>query len=94
MRVSYQQKCVRCKKNRVLVTSGERYPLCYDCHKEDLHKVIRNPKMKKFFDIPEEFYQKSLFLRSIKINYFKFGKLTDKQVEFFRKTVDEFKKTI
>ena len=74
------------------MTSGERYPLCYDCQKDELHQVVKNPKMKKFFSIPEEFYQKSLFLRSVKINYFKFGRLTEKQVEFFKKTVDEFKK--
>ena len=89
MRVFYQQQCIRCKKKRVLVTSGARYPLCYDCQKDELHTVIKNKKIKKFFDIPEEFYQKSSFLRSIKINYLRFGKLTEKQIEFFRKTAEE-----
>lgn len=74
----------------VLVVSGERYPLCYDCHKDELHQPVKNLKMKKLFSIPEEFYQRSLFLRSVKINYLKFGRLTDRQVEFFKKTVDEF----
>lgn len=91
MRISYQQKCVRCKKNRVLVTSGVRYPLCYDCQKDELHTVIKDKKMKKFFDIPEEFYQKSSFLRSIKINYFRFGSLSEKQIEFFNKAVKELR---
>lgn len=45
--------------------------------------------MKKLFDIPEEYYKKNAFLRSIKSNYLKFGKLSDKQIEYFEKTVKE-----
>jgi hypothetical protein len=92
MRISYQQKCMRCKKNHVLVTSGVRYPLCYDCQKDELHTTIKDKKMKRFFDVPEQFYQKSSFLRAIKINYFRFGKLSDKQMEFFTKTVKDLRK--
>ena len=75
----------------VVVSSGNKFPLCYDCQKDELHGEIKNPKMQKFFDIPEEFYKESAFLRSIKINYLKFGKLSDKQIEWFNKVVEELK---
>ena len=52
---------------------------------------IKDPKMKKMFDIPEEFYKKNMFLRSIKINYLRFGKLSEKQIEAFKKTVKKMK---
>lgn len=47
--------------------------------------------MKKMFDIPEDFYKKNSFLRSIKINYLRYGKLTEKQIEAFKKAVDKMK---
>jgi len=47
--------------------------------------------MKKLFDIPEKFYQENLFLRNIKSNYLRFGKLSDKQIEAFKKTVEKMK---
>lgn len=47
--------------------------------------------MKKLFNIPEEFYKTNGFLRSIKINYLRFGKLSEKQIECFQKTVKEMK---
>ena len=52
---------------------------------------ITDPKMKELFDIPEAYYEKSMFLRNIKINYLKYGNLTEKQVEAFRKTVQKMK---
>ena len=75
----------------VLITGRNQFPICYEGQKPELQKVIRDKKMKKFFDIPEEFYKKSGFLRSIKSNYLKFGKLTEKQIEAFKKTVKEMK---
>lgn len=89
--VRYKQRCFRCKQNMVLVTSGTKFPLCYDCQKEELHGEIKDSKMKKFFDISEDFYKESSFLRSIKINYIRFGKLSDKQKEWFKKVTDEIK---
>lgn len=76
----------------VLVSSKTKFPVCYDCQKEELQGEIKDKKMKEMFDIPEEFYRESLFLRSIKINYLKFGKLSSKQLEWFKKVVDEMKK--
>ena len=90
--VRFKQLCSRCKKNMVLITAKTRFPLCYDCQKDELHQEVKDPKMKKLFDIPEEFYKESAFLRSIKVNFIRFGKLSDKQIEWFIKVVDELKK--
>ena len=87
----FKHRCVKCKKNMILVSSRNKFPICYDCQKGELNQEINDPKMKKLFDIPEEFYKESAFLRSIKINYLRFGKLSEKQIEFFRKTIDDMK---
>ena len=89
--VRYKQLCSRCKKERVITSSGTKFPLSYDCQKDELKGEIKDPEMKKLFDIPEDFYKESSFLRSIKINYLKFEKLSDKQIEWFKKVVDEMK---
>lgn len=87
----YKQKCVRCRSKYVLVGRGQRYAICYDCQKDELNQPIKDPKMKKMFDIPEDMYRESLFLRSIKSNYLRFGELSEKQIEAFKKTVETLK---
>ncbi|MCK4521027.1 MAG: hypothetical protein KAU20_00510 [Nanoarchaeota archaeon] len=87
MAIQYKQKCCVCKKNFVTITSHQRYAVCYDCQKKELKGNIKDPKMKKLFNLPEEYYKENSFLRSIKINYLKFGKLTDKQIAAFKKVV-------
>ena len=47
--------------------------------------------MKKLFNIPEKYYKKSLFLRNIKLNYLRYGGLTDKQIETFKKVAKQLK---
>ncbi len=90
--VEYKQKCTRCRKNYVLVKSWkDRYPVCYDCDKKEMDTEITDPKMKRMFNIPEEFYKKSKFLRSIKINHIRYGELTVNQIKTFKKTVKEMK---
>ncbi len=74
-----------------MVGRGDRFPICYDCQKDELNKEIKDPEMKKMFDIPEDFYRKNSFLRSIKLNYFRFDKLSEKQIEAFKKTVKKMK---
>jgi len=91
MAVRYKQKCTRCRKNYVSVTWRNKFPICYDCEKTQLDGEIKDPEMKKMFDIPIEFYRESMFLRDIKINYLRFGKLSDKQIEAFKKVVDKMK---
>ena len=54
-----------------------------------MHGEIKDEAMKKLFDIPEEFYKKNSFLRNIKINYLRYGKLTDRQIEAFKKVVKQ-----
>ena len=91
MAIKYKQKCLRCKKNYVMVTYKNRFPMCYDCQKSELSGKIKDPKMKRMFNIPEEFYKESSFLRSIKVNYLRFGKLTEKQIDAFKKAVKTMK---
>jgi hypothetical protein len=92
MAVKYKQKCSRCKKHYVLASWRKSYVLCYECEKKDLNQEIKDPKMKKLFNIPEEFYKENSFLRSIKLNYFRFENLSDKQIEVFKKVVKDMKK--
>lgn len=91
MSIIYKQKCNRCRKNYVIVTGRNRFPLCYDCQKSQLQGEVTEPKMKKLFDIPERYYQENAFLRDIKINYLRFGRLSEKQIEFFKKAVKKMK---
>lgn len=91
MAISYKQKCARCNKNYVTATWKTRYVLCFDCQKKELMGTIEDPKMKKFFDIPEEFYTESSFLRSIKINYLRYGDLSGDQIRAFKDVVKSFK---
>ena len=76
----------------ILMTSRNQFPICYDCEKAELQGEITNPKMKEMFDIPEEFYKTNSFLRSIKKNYLRFGNLSEKQIEIFKKVVNDMKK--
>jgi len=87
--IKYKVKCCICKKNYILVTRRTNYPVCYDCQKSELQGEIKDPKMKKMFDIPEELYKNNSFLRNIKINYLKWGSLSDKQIDAFKKAVDK-----
>jgi len=89
----YKQRCIRCKKNYIVVTRNQRFPICYECQKTELNKPIKNTKMRKMFDIPKEFYIENIFLRDIKLKYLKFGELTEKQIAAFKKTVKEMKET-
>lgn len=91
MAIKYKQKCFRCRKNYVATTWKERFPVCYECSKKELEGKIKDPAMKKFFNIPEQFYMENAFLRDIKIKYLKFGNLTEKQVDAFKKVVKQLK---
>ena len=94
VRVKFKQKCYRCKKNYVVITSRTRFPVCYECEKKEMEGTIKDPKMKRLFKIPEEYYKRSAFLRDIKIKYLKFGELSEKQIEAFKKAVKDMKETL
>lgn len=91
MAARYKKLCYRCKKNYVLVSGNQPYVVCYECQKPELNKEIKNKKMKKMFDIPEKYYKENSFLRSIKSNYLRYGKLTEKQIQAFKKVVKDMK---
>lgn len=91
MPIQYKQKCMRCKKNYVLATRRSGRVVCWECQKPGLDRLIEDPEMKKLFDLPEEYYKKSMFLRNIKLGYLSYGRLTEKQIEAFKKAVDKLK---
>jgi len=91
MAIIYKQLCYICKKNYVTVTSKQKYVSCYECQKKEISEEIKDPKMKKLFNIPEKYYQKNYFLRNIKIAYLRYGRLTEKQIKAFKKTVERMK---
>ena len=87
----FKQRCALCKENMVIMYSARQFPICVTCHMKRIDVEIKDPKMKKFFDIPKEFYEKNNFLRNIKEAYIRFENLTEKQVEAFKKTVKELR---
>jgi len=91
--VRFKQRCWRCKQNYVLAGSRQKFVLCYECQKSELNKEVKG-KLKKMFDIPEELYKTSLFLRDIKIKYMRFGELSEKQIAAFKKVVKEMKEEL
>ncbi len=91
MRVKFQQRCVRCRKNLVPMHSGRQFPICSQCQMKEINQPIESKKMAKFFDIPLTLYEQSSFLRSIKSQYLRFGSLTTAQRSTFIKVVKELK---
>lgn len=87
--ITYQQRCGRCKKNFVMVSRGAQFVTCYPCQKAEMSGEIKDAAMKKMFDIPEDLYMKNAFLRDIKIKYLRFGNLSEKQIETFKKVAKE-----
>lgn len=87
--VQIKQKCSRCKVNYVTTSTRSRnfYPVCYECEKKSMEGEIADPEMKKLLDIPEEMYKESSFLRSIKINCIRYGKLSENQINAFKKII-------
>ena len=92
-RASYKQKCILCKKNHALVTWKNRTPVCTECKMKEISKPIEDPKFKALFDIDKNLYERSSFLRNIKSNYLRYGNLSEKQIETFKKVAEEVKNT-
>ena len=80
---------IACKKNWVIVSRSVQYQQCYECEKDKLVGEVKDPELKKLLDIPDEYYKENAFLRSIKINAIRFGSLTEKQKEAFKKALDK-----
>lgn len=89
---AYKQRCALCKKNWALMRSGyQRFPICIDCEMKVIEKPIENQALAKMFDIPKEWYRENAFLRSVRYQYGRFDRLSDKQKEAFKKTIKELK---
>ena len=88
--VEYKEKCFVCKKNMVLISSRRQKAVCIGCQFRGVDdKPITDPTMKQLFDIDPKLYERSYFLRDIKAKYLRFGSLTEKQVDVFRKVAQE-----
>ena len=68
-----------------------QFPVCVSCHMKQIDQPIDDPKFKKMFDVPASLYEQSNFLRKIKESYIRFGSLSEKQIDAFKKTVEEMK---
>jgi probable phosphoglycerate mutase len=58
---------------------------------KEINAPIDDPKFKKLFDIDQKYYEESSFLRSIKGNYLRFGSLSERQIETFKRVSEEMK---
>jgi|TARA_Y100000310_G_C20476696_1_gene712758 hypothetical protein len=87
----FKQRCALCKENMVIMYSARQFPICVTCHMKKINVEIKDPKMKKLFDIPKKFYEENHFLRNIKEAFIRFENLSEKQVEAFKKTVKELR---
>lgn len=91
MRARYQQRCVKCRKNMVMMYSAKQFPICAECQLKEINQPISNKTMTRFFNIPHDLYEKSQFLRSVKSQYLRFGSLSPAQKDTFKKVVKELK---
>ena len=87
----FKQRCALCKENMVVMYSARQFPICVACHMKKINVEIKDPVMKKLFDIPKKFYEENTFLRNIKESFIRFENLSEKQIEAFKKTVKELK---
>ena len=90
-RPRYKQRCALCKKNMVVMYSSRQFPICVECHMKRISEPVTDPKYKEMFDLPRDFYEKSMFLRNIKESLQRFGSLTENQVTAFKKAVEDLK---
>ncbi len=88
-RPKYKQICAICRKNHVLISSRNQFPICTACSMREISKPIEDETFRKMFDIDQALYEQSSFLRSIKSNYLKFGSLSEKQIETFKRVAEE-----
>lgn len=94
MAIQFKLKCIKCKKNYQLATRRDKWVICYECHKPMMQGKVKDSKIEKMFDIPEEYYKRSMFLRDIKIKAIQYDELSEKQIEAFKKTVEKMKELI
>lgn len=88
--VRYKQLCILCRKNHAVIESRKQRAVCPECEMKDWEE-IKSGRYKKILDIPKDVYAKSYFLRNVRSYYEKFGKLSEKQIEAFKKTAEKLK---
>ena len=86
--VKYQQLCMLCRKKLVLMQHYKQRAVCIDCQMKKWDEV-KDPKYKKLFDIPKKLYEESYFLRNVRDYYDRMEKLSEKQIEAFKKTIKD-----
>jgi hypothetical protein len=91
MGIKFKTKCIRCRKNYLIVTGRQTRAVCYDCQKPYLEGEIKDPALKKLFNLPEKYYKENSFLRDLKIQCLRFGKLSEKQIEALKKSIARMK---
>lgn len=85
----YQQKCLTCKKNMVLIRHPRQRAVCTDCQMKSFSTPVTDPKFIKLFDINPAYYEQSSFLRDVRYQYGRFGNLSEKQISAFQRVVKE-----
>lgn len=88
-RPKYKQLCAICRKNHVLISARGQFPICTACSMRQISQPITDEKFRKLFDIDNKLYEESSFLRSIKSNYLRFGSLSEKQIDTFKRVSAE-----
>ena len=89
--VQYKERCKLCKNEWALVNYKVRFAVCLKCQMKQLNQKVTDPEFKKMFEIDKELYEQSYFLRDIKIRYIRFGQLSEKQIETFKRVAKEMK---
>lgn len=87
----FKQKCKVCKQEWVVLNRRE-YPICVKCHLRQIFSEEVTAKKYLFLNLPSEIYGKSRFLRNIRQSYLINKALTKKQIDAFKKTVEELSK--
>jgi len=90
-KLKFKTKCKVCYKNWVTIKFRE-FPICVGCQMKQVGSEEVKGKKYKFLNIDQKLYEKSRFLRNIRISFNRYDELTAKQIEAFKKAVDDIKK--
>lgn len=68
--------------------SARQFPICVDCHMKRISEPVKDKKY-DFLNIADDLYRESSFLRNIKESFLRFDTLSEKQIEVFKKVVND-----
>ena len=89
--LKFKQKCKICHEDWVVVRHRE-FPICIKCHMKQIFAEEVKAKKYLFLNLTKKTYEKSRFLRNIRQSYLMYKSLSKKQIDAFKKTVDDLKK--